>query len=160
VRAFGYRGPSINSAAPVVQPGPAIDQLFSWFSAAGGTAMRPILSLDAPSAADTASPPRTDELSFGVSRLLGQQGHVRLDVTRRTFADENRPDLERTQTGFSFTNEYRFGHYADVDAHYEILQPLREHRRVDERRPAASACGTLVPGVLRFVVAPTCRAAA
>jgi len=52
--------------------------------------------------------------------LLGQDGHVRLDVTRRAFADETRPDLERTQTGFSLATEYRLGHYADIDARYEL----------------------------------------
>jgi len=120
VRAFGYQGPSINSAAPVVPPGTAINQLFSWFSGAGGTAMKPILSLEAPSSGETVNPPRTDELSFGISRQFGQAGHARVDVTRRAFSDETRPDFERTYTGFGLTTQYRFGHYAEVDAHYEF----------------------------------------
>ena len=120
VRAFAYRGAPINSASPAVPPGTAISQLFTWFNAAGGTNMHPILALDTPSAGDTVSPPRTDEYSFGISRLLGQAGHARIDVTRRTFADEARPDFERTYTGIAINAEYRFGHYADVDAHYEF----------------------------------------
>ena len=120
VRAFGYQGAPINSASPTVAPAAAINQLFNWFNTSGGTSMPPILALDTPSAGDSVNPPRTDELSFGVSRLLGQSGHARVDVTRRTFADEARPEFERTYTGFSVNTEYRFGHYADVDAHYEF----------------------------------------
>jgi hypothetical protein len=120
VRAFGYQGAPINSSSPTVPTATAVSQLFTWFNAAGGTNMRPILALDTPSAGETVSPPRTDEYSFGISRMFGQDGDARFDVTRRTFADEARPEFERTYTGFSFRSGYRLGHWAHIEARYQV----------------------------------------
>ncbi len=145
IRGFNYFGPSINTGGTLVGTGSATATLFGWFNAVGGTALQPALALTTPRAGDAVTPPHSDEWSAGVSRPLGQQGYARIDLTRRTYSgfatrhvdrgarttDQfgrtldlvTKPPsdlLEQSYNALSLKTQYRFGHYADVDAQYTL----------------------------------------
>lgn len=87
-----YRGPAINTgdpASPIATP-QALQTLFEWFAAQGGTNMPPALA-SLPGVATqidgSLRSPSTYEGSIGVSRQLGQRGLVRVDGIFRGFRD-------------------------------------------------------------------------
>ena len=148
-RVFVYDGPAVNTNGPVISAPAAIGQVFDWFFTSGGAA-RPAAFAAAPGASTTAfgtvDPPRLDEWSAGASRVIGEDGYVRGDLTWRTYGrfsarrvvagDPPAFDefglpvdaghlviddrLERRYVGLSLTADYRFGHWADVGARYTI----------------------------------------
>jgi hypothetical protein len=98
---FDYLGPTINTGSPA-NPVPidrAIQTVFDWFTANGGTNRT---TRGAPSIPgvntridDRLKSPNTREVSLGFSVRLGSKGSVRLDGIRRQFHDfyVNRVDL-------------------------------------------------------------------
>jgi Carboxypeptidase regulatory-like domain/TonB dependent receptor/TonB-dependent Receptor Plug Domain len=146
-----YQGPSINPDpnAAVVTPDVAIQQLFDWFNASGGT-NRPFRSADVPGVntfiGDSLKSPNALEYAAGVSRLLGERGSVRVDYVFRDFNDfyvsrtdlstgqttnslgrsfdisliENSNDLERRYQAAAFQANYRFGTNVEIGGNYTL----------------------------------------
>jgi outer membrane receptor for ferrienterochelin and colicin len=90
---FQYLGPAINTnpnAATLVSTHEALQTLFAWFNANGGTS-RPNVGAALPGVNRRVSPdlssPSTDEFAAGVSRRLGSTGIVRVDGVYRNFTD-------------------------------------------------------------------------
>ena len=90
VYAFHYLGPAINDDGPLVSTDVALQQMFDWFDANGGTNRTPWLTelpgvntrIDG--ALDS---PHAREFTVGVGRRLGERGAVRADLVRREFRD-------------------------------------------------------------------------
>ena len=170
-RVFVYNGPSINTAGPGTPSPQAIDQVFDWFFASGGTsrtatfAAAPGLST---TASDPVAPPRVDEWSAGLSRELGEDGYARADVSWRTYG--NLPGrrvvpgsaptfdpfgaaidagqaiaddrLERRYASLSLTADYRFGHWGNFGGRY-TFSSLRGNVDDATLRGGLPASGTL-----------------
>jgi hypothetical protein len=90
---FDYRGPAINLGNPAnpVDQNTAIQQVFAWFNANGGTS-RP--TRGAPSIPGLTSQirnnlasPNVIEFTLGVSKRLGNRGLFRIDGTYRKYRD-------------------------------------------------------------------------
>ena len=146
-----YQGPSINPDpnGALVTPDVAIQQLFNWFNANGGT-NRPFRSADVPGVntfiGDALKSPNALEYAAGVSRLLGQRGSVRVDYVFRDFNDfyitrtdlgtgqttnslgqrfdinliENSNDLERRYQAGAFQANYRFIDSLEIGGNYTL----------------------------------------
>jgi outer membrane receptor protein involved in Fe transport len=90
---YDYLGPAINSGDPAnpISSGDAIDQLFAWFNANGGTDRPTRGSPTIPGVnraiSDTLKSPNVREFTVGVTRRLGSRGAVRLDGVFRDFSD-------------------------------------------------------------------------
>jgi outer membrane receptor for ferrienterochelin and colicin len=90
---FQYLGPAINTnpnASSLVSTHEALQTLFAWFNANGGTS-RPNVGAALPGVNRRVSPdlvsPSTNEFAAGVSRRLGSTGIVRVDGVFRDFHD-------------------------------------------------------------------------
>jgi hypothetical protein len=89
---FPYTGPSVNADAnaPLVTPDAAIQTVFGWFNANGGTS-RPFSSATLPGVNvfinDSLDSPYALEYATGVSRTLGSRGSLRFDYVYRDFHD-------------------------------------------------------------------------
>jgi hypothetical protein len=148
-----YQGPSINpdpNAATLLTSDQAIQQVFNWFNANGGS-NRPFSG--PPSVAgvntligDSLSSPNALEYAAGVSRQLGERGSVRVDYVFRDFNDfyvsrtdlstgkttdalgkvfditlvENSNDLERRYQAGTFQANYRFGSNVEIGGNYTL----------------------------------------
>lgn len=97
---YYYQGPAINTTAPYVTSDVALQQMWNWFNANGGT-NRPFVAASVPGVdtkiADNLTSPNTNEFTVGVTRQLGR-ATVRADVVYRKYQDfySNRVD---TTTG-------------------------------------------------------------
>lgn len=86
--AYDYRGPAINTGGGALVPtAQAIQQVFDWFFANGGTS-RPLRSNPTipglnPNIVTSLKTPRTDEFTLGVQKRLGTRGSVRVDGVYR-----------------------------------------------------------------------------
>jgi hypothetical protein len=151
-RAFVYDGPPINTVGPLVGTDEALSRVFDWFFSQGGASQPAWFVVDpgvSTAATGRVSPPQVAEWSFGVGRLLGEQGHARADVTWRRYLDIPGRDvdpgaspvffdrlgqpldagvaapngaLEREYAGLTLQARYRLGHYASFDAQYTASQ--------------------------------------
>ena len=87
---FYYQGPSVNDGgAPYLNPQQALQILFDWFNANGGTS-RATRSQPTIPGVNTAVDPgimsaSTDEFMAGLARELGNKGSVRVDFLYRKF---------------------------------------------------------------------------
>lgn len=113
---FDYLGPAINVGNPAnpIASGPAIEQVFAWLNANGGT-NRPVRGTPSipgvtQRIADGLRSPSAREVTLGFSRRLGSRGLVRIDGVYRKFGDfySDRTDLT---TG---RNSDRFGRVFDL----------------------------------------------
>jgi Carboxypeptidase regulatory-like domain len=98
--AYFYQGPSINTTAgaPLVTSDVALQQIFDWFSANGGTGRAPFfVSIPGVQTQIRGSliSPHANEFSAGISRQLGSRGALRSDFVFRDFKDFY---AERTDT--------------------------------------------------------------
>jgi hypothetical protein len=88
-----YRGPDVNTDpnAPLVPADVALQTLFAWFDAAGGTNLRPFRSVDIPGTATRVGgalrAPHADEIAAGISLALRDRGSLRADYIDRAYAD-------------------------------------------------------------------------
>ena len=146
-----YRGPAINPVAsgPLVSSAAAIQQVFDWFLANGGTSMRPAaagfpgVNIQIPG---SLASPSVLEYAGGVSRQLNSRTAVRADLTYRDFRDfyslridtttgrvtdpaggvfdlgvvENTNDLTRRYAGLALQATYRAGARLDVGGNYTL----------------------------------------
>ena len=96
-----YEGPAINasSAGPLVDTASALQQLFDWFNAKGGTTLRPYLSATVPGVNMTMPEPLRSpyaiEYAGGISRRLGRRTSLRVDGVFREYKNlySQRTDL-------------------------------------------------------------------
>ena len=103
---FDYRGPAINSdptAVSLVDQNDAIQAVFDWFNANGGTNRPPRGTPIVPGLTsvirDSLGSPSAKEWTLGVSRRLGARGSFRVDGIYRVFGDfySDRVDLSTGQ---------------------------------------------------------------
>ena len=86
-----YQGPTINGDpnGPLVPTRVAMQQLFDWFNANGGTERRPYAFASVPGVnmkmRGPLKSPYSDEYAGGVSRALGTRGTVRVDGVYRQY---------------------------------------------------------------------------
>ena len=125
--AYFYDGPEVNTGGPLVSSEAALQQLFDWFNAANpdpffgdvpGLVKRINGSLKSPHA---------DELTFGVSRQIGQRGSLRADFVNRDFGNfyASRTDLS---TGIV---EDDFGQQFDRALIENTNEVSRQYRALD-----------------------------
>lgn len=104
--AYYYLGPPINQSGPLVSTDVALQRLFDWFNANGGTNRTPWLT-ELPGVnkqiRESLASPNVNELTVGVSRRLGARGVLRADIVRRTYQDFY-ADRTDTSTG-QITND-------------------------------------------------------
>jgi outer membrane receptor protein involved in Fe transport len=92
ILAYFYQGPGINTVAgaPLVPSDVALQRVFDWFNANGGTGRRPFFT-DIPGVKvqirESLKSPHATEFSTGLSRQLGGRGAVRADFVYRDFSD-------------------------------------------------------------------------
>ena len=146
-----YLGPAVNqdpNAALVTTP-QAIQTVFSWFNANGGTT-RPFTLVDIPGVSsridESLDSPNVDEWAVGIARQIGRRGSVRADFVYRDFnnfyasrADtttgrvtdpiagtfdltllENTDIVDRKYKGLTLQATSRFGSRVDVGGNYTL----------------------------------------
>ena len=92
ILAYFYQGPGINdtSGGPLVPSDVAIQRVFDWFNANGGTGRSPFFT-SIPGTAlkiqGSLDSPHANEFATGVSRQLGGRGAIRADLIYRDYAD-------------------------------------------------------------------------
>ena len=127
----------------------AIQTVFTWFNANGGTG-RPFSAVEIPGVSsrigDSLDSPNADEWAVGISRQIGGRGSVRADFVYRNYNDfyaartdtttgrvtdpvagtfdltllENTNVVDRTYTGVTFQATYRLGSRVDMGGNYTI----------------------------------------
>ena len=89
---WAYTGPPINvdPAAPLLTRAQAIQAVFDWFTASGGTA-RPLVGVNLPGiqvrVPRSLVSPSVTELAAGATRTLGDRASLRVDAVYRDFDD-------------------------------------------------------------------------
>ena len=149
---FAYNGPAINpdiAAASLVTPDVALQQLFAWFNANGGTSMTPTsssvpgVSVQIP---NSLTSPNVRAYAGGLSRQLGGRAVVRADYSYRDYRDfyssridrstgivtdqfgnradlailENTNDLKRRYSGVTISGRYRINSRSDAGGSYTL----------------------------------------
>jgi hypothetical protein len=147
-----YSGPSINpsaTAASFTTTPVAIQQVFNWFNANGGTSM-PLVGVSVPGLNTrfngTLDSPNVLEYAAGFSRQLSPRASVRVDGVYRTWRDlysqridtstgtvldpsgnkldvsviENSNALKRKYTGMTVTTTYHAGARTDLGGNYTL----------------------------------------
>jgi hypothetical protein len=149
--AWFYQGAGINtgSGSPLVASDAALQRVFDWFNANGGTSRRPFFT-SIPGVQtqirDSLASPHANEIATGVSRQLGGRGAIRADVVYRDFSDfyaervdtstgqvtdevgqefdlalvENTNLLSRQYTALSTQVNYRLGSRIDLGGNYTL----------------------------------------
>ena len=90
---YDYLGPAVNVGNPAnpVGAADALQTLFGWFNANGGTNRRPRGTPAIPGLtariSDSLASPNVQELTLGITRRLGARGLVRVDGIYRQFHD-------------------------------------------------------------------------
>jgi len=91
---WNYRGPSINDtpSGPYLTTRDALQQLFNWFFAQGGTNLRPYAAAPTIPGVSTAvnrgiRSSSTDEFTVGLMRQFGRAGSIRADFLYRRFGN-------------------------------------------------------------------------
>jgi hypothetical protein len=145
--AYFYEGPDINTGeGPLVPPQEAIQQVFDWYTAAQPDPFVVVVPGVDTRVARSVKSPHSDELAVGVSRLIGERGALRVDVTTKKFADfyseridtttgqvldefgtpfdlrlvENTNAEKRRYASMAIQGNYRFGARLDVGANYTL----------------------------------------
>jgi outer membrane receptor for ferrienterochelin and colicin len=151
---YSYQGPAINpdvNGAALVTPDIAIQQLFAWFNANGGTNMTPTsssvpgVSVQIP---NSLTSPNVRAYAAGVSRQLTSRALVRADYSFRDYRDfyssridrstgivvdefgnrsdlaiiENTNDLKRRYSGVSISARYRINSRSDAGGSYTLAR--------------------------------------
>jgi outer membrane receptor protein involved in Fe transport len=151
ILAWFYQGPGINTVAgaPLVTSDVALQRVFEWFNAGGGTNRSPFFTripgIQKQIRASLQSP-NAQEFSTGISHQLGGRGAVRADFVYRKFADfyadridtstgqvtdsagqvfdlalvENTNALAREYTAVSAQANYRLGSRIDLGGNYTL----------------------------------------
>ncbi|HEV8660607.1 MAG TPA: TonB-dependent receptor [Thermoanaerobaculia bacterium] len=111
---WNYRGPSINNdvntpTSQLIPTDKAIQMIFDWFSANGGTNLRPFRSTSVPGVDSIIDPnglksPAVDEWAFGAATSLGRHGFARADFIYRKW-DGFYTSFRDTTTGTA-TDQY------------------------------------------------------
>lgn len=172
-----YEGPAINSDPNVANPVPtdqALQTIFDWFFANGGTSRLPRRSASVPGL-DTRideglRSPSVHEWTGGISRQLGSRGLVRADLFYRDYRDfyatlidtstgqvqnelgqrfdlgivQNTNDVERTYIGLHTQFTYRLGDDLNVGGNWTLS---RARGNFDGE---TSASGPVTSGVLAY----------
>jgi hypothetical protein len=94
---WNYRGPDINAdvnapTSSLIPTEQALQMLFDWFFANGGTNMRPLRSVSIPGIDTRLDPdglrsPNVKEWTLGLGAAIGTRGHVRADLVYRDWDD-------------------------------------------------------------------------
>lgn len=148
---FFYEGPDINltPGAPLVSSEAALQQVFNWFNANGGTNRDPFF-VKIPGVQlqirQSLASPHADEFAFGVSHQIGTRGAIRADFLRRTWGNfyanrvdtttgkvtdefgqtfdlnltENTDALNRDYTALNVQGSYRYGARTTVGGSYTL----------------------------------------
>ncbi len=148
---FQYLGPAVNTdpTAPLLTSAQALQVLFDWFNANGGT-NRPSVVAALPGVNTRISgqlrSPAVNEIAGGVTRRLGTRGLARIDAVYRDFNDfyatrtdgttgtvtndlgqvfdvriiENTNELERRYAGLNLAATWRFGSSLTVGGGYTL----------------------------------------
>jgi len=115
---WDYRGPAINSnvntpTSQLVPTHQALQMIFDWFFANGGTDRRPLRSSFVPGVDTILDPnglksPNVKEWTIGLGSAMGARGYVRADAIFRTWDDfyEEKVDLTTGRAHDEFGNEY------------------------------------------------------
>jgi hypothetical protein len=173
-----YLGPAVNpdpNGALMTTP-QAIQTLFTWFNANGGTG-RPFSLVDIPGVSsrigDSLDSPNADEWAVGISRQIGGRGSVRADFVSRNYNDfyaartdtttgrvtdpiagtldltllENTNVVNRTYQGVTFQATYRFGSRVDMGGKLHNLESVREFRRRERDHRSRDDEAAVVSGV-------------
>jgi outer membrane receptor for ferrienterochelin and colicin len=149
---WAYRGPAINpdvNAGSLVTPDVALQQLFAWFNANGGTSMTPAtssvpgVSVQIPNSLVS---PNVRAFAAGMSRQLTSKTVVRADFSYRNYRDfyssridrstgivvdqfgnradlaiiENTNDLKRRYAGVTISGRYRINGRSDIGGSYTL----------------------------------------
>jgi hypothetical protein len=146
-----YLGPAVNpdSTAPLMTTPQAIETVFSWFNANGGTS-RPFSAVEIPGVSSringSLDSPNVNEWAAGIARQIGGRGSLRADFVYRDYADfyasrvdtttgrvtdpvagtfdltlvENTDVVDRKYKGATFQANYRFGSRAEVGGNYTL----------------------------------------
>ncbi len=149
---YSYQGPAINpdvNAAALVTSDVALQQLFAWFNANGGTNMTPTsssvpgVSVQIP---NSLTSPNVRAYAAGVSRQLTSRAVVRADYSYRDYRDfyssridrstgivvdpfgnkadlaiiENTNDLKRRYSGVTISGRYRINSRSDAGGSYTL----------------------------------------
>jgi hypothetical protein len=112
---WNYRGPSINDnvntpTSQLIPTDQAIKMIFDWFTANGGTNLRPFRTPPSVPGVESILDPRglkspnVKEWALGVAGLLGSRGYARADVIWRDWSDFYTSFVDRT-TG-KVTDQY------------------------------------------------------
>ena len=120
---WNYTGPSINPdpTGPLVSTSTALQQVFAWFNANGGTNMTPVLAILPGFNMKILKPltsPYSNEYAGGVSRTLGNRGMVRVDGTFRDYRNfySLRTDLSTGSVVDGLGNPYDLNVVENSDA--------------------------------------------
>ncbi len=149
---YTYQGPAINSdvnAATLVTSDVALQQLFAWFNANGGTGMTPAassvpgVSVQIP---NSLTSPNVRVYAAGISRQLTSRAVLRADYSFRDYRDfyssridrttgivvdqygnradlaiiENTNDLKRRYSGVTVSGRYRINSRSDAGGSYTL----------------------------------------
>jgi len=169
-----YGGPSINAAGPIVRPDAALQQVFAWFNANGGsslplvTAILPSVSVQIPSGLAS---PSVFEYAAGVGRTFGHRGSIRLDVALRRFQDfyasridtstgivadatgtrfdltvvENTNALSRRYAGLTLSATYRPTSVLDLGGNYTLSEASGNFEGEDSNGPFSTGLALAYP---------------
>ena len=89
---YYYQGPAVNLAPPYVTTDKALETLWAWFNANGGTNRTTRTAPSIPGVSTKVMPsvvsPSSNEISFGVANQLGQAGIWRVDYVYRKAVDQ------------------------------------------------------------------------
>jgi hypothetical protein len=167
---FLYNGPAINADpnGPLVSTPEALQQVFDWFFANGGTdgpvAAPPTIRGVTPQIGPDLVSPSTVEYTAGISRLIGSRGAVRADFTYRDYNDfytlrtdlttgkvtdstnrkydltliENTSALDRQYVGLAVQGTYRPGTTLDIGGNYTLSRTWGNVEGETTNGPAAS----------------------
>jgi outer membrane receptor for ferrienterochelin and colicin len=134
---YRYQGPAVNTSAsaPLLTTEQALQTLFDWFFANGGTS-RPAISASLPGVNTQVGgglvSPGVDEIAGGVTRRLGDRGMARVDAVYRSWRDfyATRADTStgQVQTAFGLFDLRLIENTNDVSREYAALNATATYR--------------------------------
>jgi hypothetical protein len=87
IMAYFYGGPAINTGSTLVPTDVALAQVFTWFNSRQQFPFYVDIPGVATKVGGQLESPHADEVTLGVSRLLGSRGSVRVDLVNRAFGN-------------------------------------------------------------------------
>ena len=143
---WNYRGPGINTnvnapTSELIPTHEAIQMIFNWFNAQGGTDLRPFRSVSVPGIDTIIDPnglksPNVKEYTVGVGTAIGTRGYARADLVSRNW-DDFYADFTTQDTGKvtdDFGNEYDLTVIRNSNVYereYTAVQTQFSYRAVD-----------------------------